>query len=193
MAANLARYYAQLYFISWNGLLQVHYGFDGVQHSIYDPDHAIPPGGPSLPDPALPSPFIAFPANRPAHPTPDAYKVMAQEVFRVLSDPPPPEEIFPIDAGRNGNWWNGPGRNGEGVQIEITAGGENALVLVVTIYSYDPAGNQIFLVAVGPVSGDSADVDVFITDGGLWGDNFDAALVNETQWGTGRFTALGCE
>jgi hypothetical protein len=54
-------------------------------------------------------------------------------------------------------------------------------------------GKQIFLIAVGTVNGDTVEVDVFITDGGLWGDDFDPALVNETQWGTGRFTASSCE
>ena len=53
-------------------------------------------------------------------------------------------------------------------------------------------GNQIFLVAVGTVNGDRAEVEVFITEGGRWGDNFDPALVNESQWGTGTFTASSC-
>ena len=67
------------------------------------------------------------------------------------------------------------------------------MIFVATLYSYDPMGNQIFLVAVGPVDGDTAEVDLFITDGGLWGDNFDPALINETQWGTGTFTGSSCD
>jgi hypothetical protein len=102
-------------------------------------------------------------------------------------------ELFAIDAGLNGNWWNGPERNGEGVQLEVSDGGDGSLILVATIYSYDTMGNQIFLIAVGTVNGDSADVDVFITQGGRWGDNYDPSLVTESRWGSGRFTADNCD
>ena len=35
--------------------------------------------------------------------------------------------------------------------------------------------------------GNSVQVDVFITDGGLWGANFDPTDINETEWGSGSF------
>jgi hypothetical protein len=44
----------------------------------------------------------------------------------------------------------------------------------------------------GPVGKIDFQVDVFITEGGLWGDDFDADLVMETQWGTGTFIACTC-
>jgi hypothetical protein len=100
---------------------------------------------------------------------------------------------FQINAGLNGNWWNGPERNGEGVQFEVADGGDGGLILVATIYSYDGMGNQVFLIAVGTVNGDTAEVDVFITQGGQWGDNYDPSLVNESQWGSGTFTASSCD
>jgi hypothetical protein len=99
---------------------------------------------------------------------------------------------FTINAGLNGNWWNGLDRNGEGAQIEVAAGSDGTPVFVATMYSYDTMGKQIFLIAVGPVNGNSADVEVFITEGGMWGDDFNPALVNETQWGTGTFSADDC-
>jgi hypothetical protein len=100
---------------------------------------------------------------------------------------------FTINAGLNGNWWNGLDRNGEGVQVEVSDDGDGSLILVATVYSYDNNGNQIFLIAVGTVNGDTADVEVFITQGGQWGDDYDPAFVNESQWGTGTFTASSCE
>jgi hypothetical protein len=100
---------------------------------------------------------------------------------------------FEINAGLNGSWWNGPDRGGEGVQLEISAGADGSLIFLVTIYSYDTMGNQIFMIAVGTVNGDTAEVDVFITEGGMWGDNFDPMSVNETQWGSGTFTASSCD
>ena len=113
----------------------------------------------------------------------------------ILGDPTLPRilsEGINMNAGLNGNWWNGLARNGEGAQIEVADAGDGGLLLVVTIYSYDSLGNQIFLVAVGPVSGSTAEVDVFITEGGTWGEAFDPAAVNETQWGTGMFMANSC-
>ncbi len=113
------------------------------------------------------------------------------QIFQVLyaGEEPP----FTMNAGLGGNWWKGPDRSGEGVQIEVADGGDGSLVFVATFYSYDLMGNQIFLVAVGAVNDDTAEVDVFITEGGMWGDDFDPALVTETQWGTGVFTASGCD
>jgi hypothetical protein len=98
-----------------------------------------------------------------------------------------------MDAGLNGNWWNGLDRNGEGVQVEVSDGGNGSLTFVATIYSYDDMGNQIFLIAVGTVNGDTVEVDVFITEGGLWGDDYDPSLVVESEWGSGTFTASSCE
>jgi len=97
-----------------------------------------------------------------------------------------------MNAGLNGNWWKGPDRGGEGAQIEVSAAGGGDLTFVANVYSYDTTGNQIFLVAVGPVDGISAVVDVYITEGGLWGEDFDPQLVNESQWGTGVFTVSSC-
>jgi hypothetical protein len=100
-------------------------------------------------------------------------------------------ETFVINAGLNGNWWYGPERRGEGFQLEVVLSNGN-LTLVATFYTYDTNGNQIFLIAVGPVVGTNANVNVFITEGGLWGEDFDPNLVNETQWGTGSFSATSC-
>lgn len=100
---------------------------------------------------------------------------------------------FDIDPGHSGNWWNGPARSGEGAQIEVSDAGGGQLVFVVTVYSYGPGGGQIFLIGVGTPNGDTVEVDVFITDGPVWGDDFDTADVVETQWGTGTFTADSCE
>ncbi len=97
-----------------------------------------------------------------------------------------------MNAGLNGNWWKGLDRSGEGVQVEISAGPGNSLTFVATIYTYDTEGNQIFLVAVGTVDGNTAEVDVVITDSGMWGDDFDPELVNETEWGTGTFSVSSC-
>jgi len=83
-----------------------------------------------------------------------------------------------FNAGLNNNWWKGLDRSGEGVQIEISVGGDGSLTLVAALYSYYQ-GQQIFLIAVGTVSGDTIDVKVFITDGETWGADYDPVLVSE--------------
>lgn len=100
---------------------------------------------------------------------------------------------FEIEPGHNGNWWHGPSRDGEGVQIEISESSDGSMVLVATIYSYAPSGGQIFMIAVGTPDGDTADVDIFITEGGTWGAEFDPADVTQKQWGTGEFKSLSCD
>ena len=118
---------------------------------------------------------------------------VAENWFEVLADILPAFESFQINAGLNGSWWGGPARAGEGAQIEVSAGAEGSLIVVATVYSYDTMGNQIFMIAVGTVNGNTVEVDVFITEDGLWGDFFDPMLVLETQWGSGTFTANSCE
>lgn len=100
-------------------------------------------------------------------------------------------ETFFINPGLNGNWWGGPQRSGEGAQLEVIVTGE-VFSIILTFYSYDTEGNQIFLIAVGPINGNTAEVDVFITEGGMWGEDFDPADVSETQAGTGTITAFHC-
>jgi len=100
---------------------------------------------------------------------------------------------FDMEPGLNGNWWNGAARDGEGVQVELSASDDDSMVFVATVYSYAPNGGQIFMIAVGTPSGHTADVDLFITDGGVWGAEFDPDTVTQTQWGTGTFTSESCE
>lgn len=98
---------------------------------------------------------------------------------------------FAMNAGLNGNWYGGPDRNGEGFQLEISAQGEN-LVLVATFYAYDTLGNQVWLLGVGPVDGDTAEVTIYIYDGASWGAGFNPNDVNEIEWGSGTFVANSC-
>jgi len=104
-------------------------------------------------------------------------------------------ETFFVNAGLNGNWWGGPGRSGEGAQMEIVDNGVNFAV-VLTFYSYDTEGNQIFLIAVGNINQfipeNTLELDVFITEGGMWGNDFNPATVTESPVGTALLTVYHC-
>jgi len=100
-------------------------------------------------------------------------------------------ETFLINAGVNGNWFGGDERRGEGVQFDVVLS-SGFLTVVATFYTYDTEGNQIFLVAVGKVNGHLVDLDVFITEGGKFGSDFDTNDVIETQWGGGTLSIFNC-
>ena len=63
----------------FNGLMQVTYGFDGVQQTPFDPPFPIPPGDPSLPDPIWPSPAASF--SDPIHLTAAGYAILAEAQY----------------------------------------------------------------------------------------------------------------
>ncbi len=100
-----------------------------------------------------------------------------------------------LNPGLTGTWWNAD-RAGEGFVLEFGLS-NGVLTLFASFYTYDSEGNQAWL-TVQPsapglaTSGTTAAVDVFITDGPMWGDDFDTADVNLTQWGTGTFTFSSC-
>jgi len=99
---------------------------------------------------------------------------------------------FEINAGLNGNWFGGDDRNLEGFQFEVVLIG-GKLYLIATFYTYDDAGNQVWLLGVGAVNGDTAHINIFIYDGGIFGPDYDPADVNETAWGAGTITASSCD
>jgi len=83
-----------------------------------------------------------------------------------------------------GQWWN-PARDGEGFYVEtIDTGG--VLQVAVAMYSYDSAGNQLWLVGNVAIDADDigATVPVFLIDGPVWGVGYDPADKNTTQFGT---------
>jgi hypothetical protein len=190
--------YPELTFLDWNGLLQVTYGFDGVQHSEFDPDHAIPPGDPSLPDPTLPSPFEAYPIQRPAHPTQAGYKVMARalwdQYFAAGIDGPD----FQINAGLNDAWYN-PATLGQGFFVTVF---EDIGMMFLAWFTYDterpPEDVQAmlgdpghrWLTAFGDYADNQAVLEIEVTSGGV----FDSTEPSVSQEADGTITVefTGC-
>jgi len=99
---------------------------------------------------------------------------------------------FAMNAGLNGNWKEAENASlGQGFQLEVSEQGDG-LVLVATFYTYNTVGEQVWLLGVGPVNGNTADVTVYIYGGPSWGPGYDPADWVETEWGTGVFTAASC-
>jgi len=89
--------------------------------------------------------------------------------------------------------WYAKDRDGEGFNVEVTPDGKGGFTFVAFFYTYDDEGEQVYLVAQGGVHNDHSHVAVYITDGAMWGDDFDPDDVNLTEWGTGEFEASDCD
>ena len=98
---------------------------------------------------------------------------------------------FAVNPGLSGTWWNA-ARSGEGFVLEFGFSND-MLTLFASFYTYDDMGNQVWLTAQSTsIDGAVVTVDVFVTEGAMWGDDFDPADVNRTAWGTGTFTFPSC-
>ncbi len=101
---------------------------------------------------------------------------------------------FQMTGGIAGWWWAGTTRNGEGAVLDVIVDDDTGeITLVVSFYTYDNMGQQVFLVGPGAISGNSSTVDLVITEGGDFGSAHDPANVVETPFGTAEFAASGCE
>jgi hypothetical protein len=88
------------------GTLQLTFGFDGVQHTEFDPDFVIPPGDPSLPDPGFPSPIAPFLFDDPLHVGLAGSRAVARAQYDRYYATQLGGESFHINAGLNDAWVN---------------------------------------------------------------------------------------
>ena len=98
-----------------------------------------------------------------------------------------------VDGGHSGAWYN-PARDGHGLVIEITQDGSGGARAVISWYHYaaDGSGQQIWLTGAGPVVDDTAIVEVFQTEGAIFGEDFNADDVTQINWGQVRIKFNSC-
>jgi len=101
-----------------------------------------------------------------------------------------PGPSFTITPGITGTWYD-PARDGEGYNIEIIGSSLDPQMLAY-FYTYDDAGNQMWLIAQGPVDGDTATLPAFVASGAVFGPGFDPDDVDLEEWGTLTFTFTSC-
>jgi len=99
---------------------------------------------------------------------------------------------FEINPGLSGNWWGGLPRNGEGFLLDVAYDINANTIFVVSFYTYDSAGNQVFLVGASVANGDTTTVSLEITQGAKWGAAFNPDDVVRTAWGTVTFSFSSC-
>jgi hypothetical protein len=141
-----------LSFVDVKGTLQVAYGFDGVQHTQFDPSFVIPPGDPSLPDPGFPSPYEAFLPGDLWHKTPEGYRLLTQAQYDLFYEPLLNGQDFQINSGLNDAWFN-LATNGQG--------------FLITVF---PDRKEMFLAwfTFDTEQGDMANLTIFVTEGGVF-------------------------
>jgi mono/diheme cytochrome c family protein len=101
---------------------------------------------------------------------------------------------FAINSGLSGNWWGGETRSGEGFLIDVALDSNGDTIIVVSFYSYDSLGNQVWLIGSGIIDGNTAEITMTIPEGAMWGADFDPADLASPRptWGTGTFTFASC-
>ena len=91
-----------------------------------------------------------------------------------------------INSCHSGSWYN-LDQNGHGLMVEVI-GPPGARQMLATWFTY-LNGRQRFLYGVGPVSGDTATMEMYTTSGGRF-PNFDPNQIVSLPWGSLRFVAI---
>ena len=98
---------------------------------------------------------------------------------------------FAVNPGLTGTWWDAD-RSGEGYLLQVGSF-DGVTIMFGSFYTYDAMGGQVWLTfETVSIEGNKVNVNVYITDGAQWGDDFVPADVNRTLWGTGSFEFPSC-
>ncbi len=100
---------------------------------------------------------------------------------------PASDRVGEMPACVGGTWYD-PQQDRQGLQVQKIAG--NPSQLLVLWYSYDQ-GRQIWLLGLGPISGDSASMTLRTYRGAQFPPDFRSTDVTERVWGTLQFTRTG--
>lgn len=99
---------------------------------------------------------------------------------------------LPMAGALNGTYFD-PARSGEGILVDFFDAGANKGVFV-SWYTFDDAGNPLWLVGNATLApnGTQVDVPLIVTRGGRFGPLFNAANVTRTGWGTVNLRFPNC-
>ncbi len=99
---------------------------------------------------------------------------------------------FAINPGLIGTWWGGAPRAGEGFLIDVANNIFDETILVVSFYTYDSIGNQVWLIGRGAIHGNTVVLDLLMPEGAKWGADFVPDDRTEIPWGSGTFSFTSC-
>lgn len=95
---------------------------------------------------------------------------------------------FPLDVGGSGSWFE-PARTYQGFFFEVL----DAQTALAMWFTYQPDGQQAFLIGTGPIVGDTVTItELLRTSGGVFGSAFDPNAVVREDWGDLVFIFDSC-
>ena len=101
-----------------------------------------------------------------------------------------------INPGLSGSWWGGATRDGEGFLVDVSYLADGTIVVVLSFYTYDPVGNQVWLIGAGTVTAGQnvVTVNLAVPEGAKWGPDFDPSDLPSphTPWGTAELMFGTC-
>jgi hypothetical protein len=117
--------------------------------------------------------------------TPLGFGTGALAMTRLTDIRPVGQQLFAINSCHSGSWYN-PDESGHGFMLQVLEDGDQDKMLI-TWYTY-LNGEQIWLTATGPINGQQAVLDVWITEGADFPPAFMASDVDVIPWGELTFT-----
>ena len=103
-------------------------------------------------------------------------------------------DLILADGGATGQWFNPP-RDGEGVFVEIVESGGGGRVVAISWFTYDQFGEQMWLTGSVEIGEDATltSVPVYITDGPIFGPEYNQDDLNLVFWGTIELLFQTCD
>lgn len=98
-----------------------------------------------------------------------------------------PAQELSVRGGFSGNWYN-PDNDHQGVQIEVI----DPRRAVVAWYTYDDAGEPVWLFGVGDIRGDTIEVPLDSFGGGRFPASSESGTVDIEPWGTAEIEFADC-
>ena len=98
------------------------------------------------------------------------------------------------DGGATGQWFNLE-RDGEGVFVEIVENSNGSKVIAISWFTYDQVGEQMWLTGQAEIGEDDrvTSVSVTITDGPIFGPEYNSDDLNSEFWGTIELLFQTCD
>ncbi|HXD84150.1 MAG TPA: hypothetical protein VN599_06935 [Rudaea sp.] len=98
--------------------------------------------------------------------------------------------VSTITPGFTGNWYD-PSQSGHGFSLEVLPGN----LMLAEWFVFGPYGGQFWIVATGPITGNSAVLQAYYPagPGGKFPPNFNASQLLTQPWGTIIFNFTGCD
>ncbi len=96
-----------------------------------------------------------------------------------------------ISACESGTWYNS-SQNGHGFMLEVLDNSPTQTQMIMTWFTYHQ-GKQYWIIAIGDVNGNTAQLDATVSSGSSFPPDFNADDIDRTNWGTLTFTKIDDE